>query len=425
MLDLSTIKIAVVGLGYVGLPLALEFSKKRSVIGFDTNEKRINELLQGNDTTLEVSKKSLSSPENIEFTSNEQKLHDCNCFIITVPTPIDSQNNPDTKYLEDATTTVGKFLSSGDLVIYESTVYPGMTEEICVPILEKVSGLKYNDNFFCGYSPERINPGDKKHKIVDIVKVTSGSNYETALFVDTLYKDIITAGTFMAESIRVAEAAKVIENTQRDINISLINELAIIFKKMNIDTEAVLKAAETKWNFLSFRPGLVGGHCIGVDPYYLTFKAKTLGHYPKMILGGREINEAMPAYVVNQLIKKMITSSIHVENSKILLMGIAFKENCPDIRNSKVGTIFYELKGLGADVKVYDPWVSNIEAKKEFEIDLLKTPMNNEYDAILLCVKHDIFSKLGADKIRMFGKKKHILFDLKYVFSKDDTDIRI
>ena len=425
MLNLREVKIAIIGLGYVGLPLALEFAKLRPVIGFDISNERVNQLSDGIDITLEVNEEELKSNKNISFSSNEMDLKECNCFIVTVPTPIDNQNNPDTNFLEAASKTVGSYLADGDIVIYESTVYPGMTEEICVPLLETNSGLKYNTEFFCGYSPERINPGDKKHKIADIVKVTSGSTKEAAVFVDSLYKEIISAGTYMAESIKVAEAAKVIENTQRDINIALVNELAIIFKKMKIDTEAVLKAAETKWNFFSFRPGLVGGHCIGVDPYYLTYKAKSLGHYPKMILGGREINEGMPTYIVNQLIKEMIISSINVENANILIMGLTFKENCPDIRNTKVIEIYKELIGLGAKVDVYDPWVKKGEAEKEFEINLIEEVEKNYYDAILICVKHDSFKKLGLAKIRAFGKPQHILYDLKYLFSMSDSDIRV
>ncbi len=424
-MNLSEVKIAVIGLGYVGLPLALEFAKKRSVIGFDISDQRVKQLSNGIDETLEVTEEEIVSTKNIHFSSNEKDLKACNCFIVTVPTPIDYQNNPDTTFLESASKTVGSYLTNGDIVIYESTVYPGMTEEICVPILEISSGLKYNKEFFCGYSPERINPGDKKHKIADIVKVTSGSTKAAALFVDNLYKEIITAGTYMAESIKVAEAAKVIENTQRDINIALVNELAIIFKKMKIDTESVLKAAETKWNFFSFRPGLVGGHCIGVDPYYLTYKAKSLGYYPKMILGGREINEGMPAYIVNQLIKQMILSSINVENAKILIMGISFKENCPDIRNTKIIEVHKELIDLGAKVDVFDPWVKKEEAKKEFQIDLIEEIRKDYYDAILICVKHDSFKKLGILKIRSFGKRRHVLYDIKYLFNRADSDLRV
>jgi UDP-N-acetyl-D-galactosamine dehydrogenase len=425
LIDLNKIKIAVIGLGYVGLPLALEFAKKKKVVGFDISEKRVEELSNGIDKTMEVTGEELEANASIKFTSDENELSSCNCFVVTVPTPIDGQNKPNTFLLEKASKTVGAHLSVGNIVIYESTVYPGMTEELCVPILENTSGLRFNKDFFCGYSPERINPGDKNHKLSDIVKVTSGSTKEAAILIDALYNEIITAGTHLAESIKVAEAAKVIENTQRDINIALINELAIIFEKMDIDTEAVLKAAETKWNFISFRPGLVGGHCIGVDPYYLTYKAQAVGYYPKMILSGREINEEMSDHVVKKLFKKMMAFSIEVKTSRVLLMGLSFKEDCPDIRNSKIVDVYNSLKRHDIQVDVFDPVVNDTDALEKYNIQLVSELKRESYDAIIVCVGHKYFKDLGPDAIRSYGKSIHVLYDLKYLFSASNSDIRL
>ncbi len=417
--------MAIVGLGYVGLPLALAFSSYRHVIGFDINKERIGDLKKGIDTTLEIEDVSKLKSENIFFTNNIADIKLCNCYIITVPTPIDRYKLPDTEFLESASGLVGSILHKNDLVIYESTVYPGMTEELCVPILEKESGLIYNQGFFCGYSPERINPGDKTHRLEDIVKITSGSTKEVGLLVDKLYKQIIKAGTYPVDTIKVAEAAKVIENTQRDINIALINELTVIFGKLNIDTEEVLKAAETKWNFIPFRPGLVGGHCIGVDPYYLTYKSKKVGYEPKMILAGRQINENMADYVKVQLVNKMNEKCITVKSAKVLFLGLSFKENCPDIRNSKVIDLYKNLKNIGCHVDIYDPWVDFSVAKKEVGIELTKKIKTNFYDVVILCVGHDQFKKMGVKEIRNFCKDSHVIYDLKYVFEKALTDLRL
>lgn len=424
-MKLEDIKLSVVGLGYVGLPLAVEFGRKRSVVGFDISQRRIEELKAGNDFTLETTQEELSAAKQLNFTTNLDDLRSCNCYIVTVPTPIDEHKRPDLTPLIKASETVGKVLKQGDIVIYESTVYPGCTEEDCVPVLEKHSGLKFNQEFFCGYSPERINPGDKEHRVTTIKKVTSGSTPEIADLVDALYNEIITVGTHKADSIKVAEAAKVIENTQRDLNIALINELALIFNKMGIDTEAVLKAAGSKWNFLPFRPGLVGGHCIGVDPYYLTHKAQAIGYHPEIILAGRRLNDSMGAYVVAQLVKAMTKKRIQVEGAKVLVMGLTFKENCPDLRNTRVVDIVAELKDYNCEVDVYDPWVTVEEAQNEYGITPIAAPNSGNYDAIILAVAHHQFKDMGAADIRALGKPASVLYDLKYVLSTLESDLRL
>ena len=420
-----TKKIALIGLGYVGLPLAAEFGKKREVIGFDINKNRIDQLKKKIDPTLEISKKEFTEATYLNFTSNPKDLKDCNIFIVAVPTPIDNHKRPDLTALEKSSETVGSVLKKGDIVIYESTVYPGATEEICVPILEKKSGLIFNKDFYCGYSPERINPGDKKHRLADIKKVTAGSTPEIAIEIDELYKEIIVAGTHKAESIKVAEAAKVIENTQRDLNIALINELALIFKKMDIDTEAVLKAAGTKWNFLPFRPGLVGGHCIGVDPYYLTHKANEVGYYPEMILAGRRLNDNMGSYVANEVSKLMTKKRIQIAEANILIMGLTFKENCPDHRNTRVVDLVKEFKSFSCNVDVYDPWVNKNQVAEEYKIVPIDKPIKDKYDAIVLAVSHDEFKLLSEDQIRSYGKDNHVLYDIKYLLSKNESDGRL
>ena len=421
----ADLKLAIIGLGYVGLPLAIEFGKKRSVVGFDINQVRVDELKSGQDHTLEASPAEFSEATHLSFTTNLEDLRACNCFIVTVPTPIDEHKQPDLTPLIKASETIGKVLKVGGLVIYESTVYPGATEEDCVPVLEKHSGLKFNQDFFAGYSPERINPGDKEHRVTTIKKVTSGSTPEIAYLVDALYNEIITAGTHKAPSIKVAEAAKVIENTQRDINIALINELAMIFNRMGIDTEAVLQAAGSKWNFLPFRPGLVGGHCIGVDPYYLTHKAQAVGYHPEIILAGRRLNDNMGAYVANQLIKAMIKRRIQIEGARVLLMGLTFKENCPDLRNTRVVDIVAELQDYNCTVDVYDPWVTVAAADHEYGITPLTLPEPGAYDSIVLAVAHHQFKTMGVEAIRTLGKQNHILYDLKYLFPADATDLRL
>ena len=425
MIKQNDLKIGIIGLGYVGLPLAVEFAKNRSVIGFDINSARISELRRGEDSTLEVDKNELKKAKLLSFTCDPASLSSCNCFIVTVPTPVTSANQPDVRPLIQASRSVGSVLSKGNIVIYESTVYPGATQEVCVPVLEEKSGLKFNADFFVGYSPERINPGDKKHRVTDITKVTSGSTDSVAETVDELYKSIITAGTYKASSIKVAEAAKVIENTQRDINIALMNELAIIFETLKIDTEEVLKAAGSKWNFLPFRPGLVGGHCIGVDPYYLTFKAQSEGYDPKMILAGRKINDAMGAYVAQNLIKHMCKGAINLSNAKVLIMGFSFKENCPDIRNTKIFDVFKELGDYSIDVDVYDPWVNESEAKILYGIDIITKPKAGYYDAVIVAVGHTVFEKLGHKGISCFVKPKHVIYDLKYILEKNKAVIRL
>lgn len=418
-------KIGVIGMGYVGLPLAVEFSHHFSVVGFDINSDRVSDLNKGIDSTNEVDRTSLHKLKNLLFTSEIDELKECNFFIVTVPTPINANKRPDLEPLLSASRLIGKILKKNDTVVYESTVYPGATEEDCIPVLEQHSGLSLNKDFHVGYSPERINPGDKQHRLPNIMKVTSGSSPKSAKFIDQIYRKIIIAGTHQAESIKVAEAAKVIENTQRDLNISLINELAIIFNLMEIDTEAVLRAAETKWNFLKFRPGLVGGHCIGVDPYYLTHKAESLGYNPEIILAGRRMNDAMASFVSSQLIKLLAKKGIKINQSKILILGLSFKEDCPDIRNTKVVDIISELKEYNCKVSVYDPWVDKFSAKKEYDIDLLDKPEIDKYDAIVIAVAHKQFKKLGIKKIKSFGKSKHIIYDLKYLFSQAQVEKRL
>lgn len=425
MFDIKNLKIAVIGLGYVGLPLAVEFGKQHSVVGFDINTQRISALIAGTDHTLEVSDDELAQAMHLSYSSDIQALKNCNFFIVTVPTPIDDYKQPDLTPLIKASEAIGSLLKRDDIVVYESTVYPGATEEVCIPVLEKVSGLTFNQDFYAGYSPERINPGDKEHRVTNILKVTAGSTPEIADFVDEVYNLIITAGTHKAPSIKVAEAAKVIENTQRDVNIALINELAVIFNQMGIDTEAVLTAAGTKWNFLPFRPGLVGGHCIGVDPYYLTHKAQAIGYNPEIILAGRRLNDSMGKYVVTQLVKTMIKKRIQVEGAKVLVLGLSFKENCPDVRNTKVIDIVHELEEYNIEVDVYDPLVGTAEAEREYDVTPISKPAVNSYDGIILAVAHQQFIDMGIDNIRALGKKSHVLYDLKYVFAKEDTDIRL
>jgi UDP-N-acetyl-D-galactosamine dehydrogenase len=418
-------KIAVIGLGYVGLPLAVEFAKKREVIGFDINKDRISDLEKGMDITGELNKQELKENLFITYTTNLDDLKECAIFIITVPTPIDKHKRPDLTPLEKSSTSIGKIIKKNDIVIYESTVYPGATEEVCVPILEKQSGLKFNKDFYCGYSPERINPGDKKHRIADIKKVTSGSTPEIATEIDELYKEIITAGTHKTSSIRIAEAAKVIENTQRDLNIALINELSLIFSKLGIDTESVLEAAGTKWNFLPFRPGLVGGHCIGVDPYYLTHKANEVGYHPEMILAGRRLNDNMGLHVANEVSKLMNKKKIITENANILIMGLTFKENCPDHRNTRVIDLVKSFKDFNCNVDVHDPWVDKNQANHEYGIQLIDKPVKGNYDAIIIAVGHDDFKELTEDQFRAFGKDNHVLYDIKYLLKANESDGRL
>ena len=418
-------RIAVIGLGYVGLPLAVEFGKKYPTIGFDVNRSRINALISGNDSTLEVDTAALESATHLSYTIDVDKLKTCNVYIVTVPTPIDDNKRPDLSPLEKASETVGKVLSKDDIVIYESTVYPGATEEVCVPILERHSGLTFNKNFYCGYSPERINPGDKEHRITTIKKVTSGSTLEIADKVDALYRSIIAAGTHKASSIKVAEAAKVIENTQRDINIALINELALIFRRLDIDTEEVLKAAGTKWNFLPFKPGLVGGHCIGVDPYYLTHKAMEVGYYPEIILAGRKLNDSMGKYVANEIINLMTKKRIQVVDSNILVMGLTFKENCPDIRNTRVVDVVQELSGFNCNIDVYDPWIDKEESIRDFGITPIEQPEPGKYDAVIIAVAHHKFKSMGITAIHALGKKNHVIYDIKYILPSEKVDGRL
>jgi len=418
-------KIAIIGLGYVGLPLAIEFGKRFETIGFDVNESRIEELLIGKDSTQETTPEQLKKAKLLKFTGNSKEIKNSNIFIITVPTPIDEYKKPYLKPLEDASKTIAEYLKRGDIVIYESTVYPGATEEICVPILEQFSGLEFNKDFFCGYSPERINPGDKTHRLTMIKKVTSGSTPDTAEKVDKLYKEIINAGTHKAESIKIAEAAKVIENTQRDVNIALINELAVIFNKLGIDTESVLDAAGTKWNFIPFVPGLVGGHCIGVDPYYLTHKAITVGYQPEMILSGRRINDGMGSYIADQVAKLMIKKKIHLVGANILIMGLTFKENSPDLRNTGVSNLVTAFQEYDCNVDVFDPWVDKLEASKECGLEPINHPEEAKYDAILLAVAHNEFKELSPSEIRAFGKKNHVIYDIKYLLDAYEVDGRL
>ena len=425
MRGLSRHRIAVIGLGYVGLPLAVEFGKKYRTVGFDINPIRIKELKAGRDITLETTRAELKAARKLRFSAQIKEIKSSTVFIVTVPTPIDQYKRPNLTPLLEASETVGRILKKGDIVIYESTVYPGCTEEVCVPALERFSSLRFNKEFYCGYSPERINPGDKQHRLATIKKVTSGSTQRIAELVNALYASIITAGTHQASSIKVAEAAKVIENTQRDVNIALINELSLIFKRIGIDTEEVLRAAGTKWNFLPFRPGLVGGHCIGVDPYYLTHKATEIGYHPEMILAGRRINDGMGEYVAQQVIKLMTERRIMIADSKILILGLAFKENCPDLRNSKVMDVVNELLRFDAKVDVYDPWVDADAAYREYGLRPIRTPKPACYDAIVLAVGHDEFKAMGVRKIRRLAKKVHVLYDVKYLFAHDQTDGRL
>ena len=418
-------KIALIGLGYVGLPLAVEFGKKRTVVGFDINQFRINDLKNGVDSTLETTSEELNDAIHLRYTTNLEDIKDCEIFIVTVPTPIDKHKRPDLTPLEKASESVSRILKKGDIVIYESTVYPGATEEVCVPILEEKSGLVFNKDFYCGYSPERINPGDKEHRVTSIIKVTAGSTPEIATEVDELYQEIILAGTHKARSIKVAEAAKVIENTQRDVNIALINEFALIFNKLDIDTESVLEAAGTKWNFLPFRPGLVGGHCIGVDPYYLTHKALEVGYNPEMILAGRRLNDGMGSYIADQVFKLMTKKRIHTAESNVLIMGLTFKENCPDLRNTRVVDLVEEFENFNCSVDVYDPWVEKSEAIREYDIKLIDKPVKGKYDVILLAVAHDIFKKLSIDKIKSFGKDNYVLYDIKNILDAKEVDGRL
>ena len=424
-MQLSNSSIAIIGLGYVGLPLAVEFGKKRKVIGYDISEIRINELKKGIDNTLETSIAELKNATHLSFTKNLEDLNECEIFIITVPTPINENKKPDLSPLKKASEMIGSILQKGNLVIYESTVYPGATEEVCVPILEENSGLIFNKEFYCGYSPERINPGDKEHRITNIKKVTSGSTPKIAKIVDELYQEIITEGTHMAKSIKIAEAAKVIENTQRDVNIALINELSLIFNALDIDTESVLEAAGTKWNFLPFKPGLVGGHCIGVDPYYLTHKALEVGYNPEMILAGRKINDKMGFFIADQVSNLMKEKGINLNNSNVLIMGLAFKENCPDIRNTKVVDMIKVFEDLKCNVDVYDPWVNQDVALNEYDIKLIKEPIKGRYDAIVLAVAHDTFKDFTSNQINAFGKDIHVIYDIKYLLSSENVDGRL
>ncbi len=424
-LSLEKVKIGIIGLGYVGLPLAVEFGKQYSTLGFDINQDRLSELRSGHDSTLEVSDEELVEADQLTYSHNLEDLQNCNVYVVTVPTPITENKQPDLTPLIKASETIGQVLSKGDVVIYESTVYPGATEEDCVPVLERCSGLTFNRDFYCGYSPERINPGDKEHRVTNILKVTSGSTTEVADFVDSLYKSIITAGTHKASSIKVAEAAKVIENTQRDLNIALVNELAIIFNKLGIDTEEVLVAAGTKWNFLPYRPGLVGGHCIGVDPYYLTHKSQSVGYFPDVILAGRRINSGMGAYVAGEMVKAMMKKRIHVNGSRILILGLAFKENCPDLRNTKVVDIISELGIYGAKVDVYDPWVSNEESEREYGISVLSSLEQGQYDGVILAVAHSEFRDMGGEEIQKLCRPSRVIYDLKYVLTTQQSDLRL
>jgi UDP-N-acetyl-D-galactosamine dehydrogenase len=425
MTAISDVKIAVIGLGYVGLPLAVEFAKKFSTKGFDRNTHRIEELRSGKDSTLEVEEHEFTKVKDLFFTADPEDLRDCNFFIIAVPTPIDAAKRPDLKYLLSASETVGNLLKQGDYIVYESTVYPGATEETCIPVLEKASGLQFNFDFYCGYSPERINPGDKEHRLPDIVKITSGSTPDAAEFIDQIYSTIINAGTFKATSIKVAEAAKVIENTQRDVNIALVNELSLIFNKLEINTAEVLQAAGTKWNFLPFYPGLVGGHCIGVDPYYLTHKAQEVGYHPDMILAGRRLNDDMGSYIASRVIKLMINKGINVSRARVLMMGITFKENCPDLRNTKVIDIIHELHEYGIEVSIYDPWVNKEEAHEEYGVNIVSEPETNNYDGIVLAVAHNQFCSMSIDEIKRLCKDEHVIFDVKNILPANLTDGRL
>ena len=424
-MHLKDIRLGIIGLGYVGLPLCVEFSREMPVIGFDINSQRIKDLIQGIDVTNEVDANDLLNLTNLVFSDNVDDLAACNCYIVTVPTPIDDFNHPNLEPLLAASKMLGKIIEKGDIIIFESTVYPGATEEDCAPVIEEYSGLIFNKDFFLGYSPERINPGDKKHTVREIVKITSGSNPEVAELIDDLYTKIIHAGTHKASSIKVAEAAKVIENTQRDVNIALINELSLIFNKLGIDTEEVLEAAGTKWNFLPFRPGLVGGHCIGVDPYYLTKKAESVGYSPEIILAGRKLNDQMSVYIANQSIELMLSRGFDLDDTKVLIMGLTFKENCPDTRNSKVFDMINFFLEKGIETEVYDPWVSLKQFDDNPIINLIEFPKTNYYHCIILAVAHDEFHKIGITQVRSFGAENSIIYDLKFMFSAEDTDLRL
>lgn len=425
MFDLNKSTLGIIGLGYVGLPLAVEFGKRMSVIGFDINHARVAELQSGHDSSLETTAEDLAAAKQLRYTTQLEDLRACNVYIVTVPTPVDQNKRPDFTPLVAASTSLGKIIKRGDIVIYESTVYPGATEEVCIPVIEKISGLKYNQDFYAGYSPERINPGDKEHRLPTIKKITAGSTAQVAEFVDALYGRIITAGTHKASSIRVAEAAKVIENTQRDVNIALINELALIFNRLGIDTLEVLEAAGSKWNFLPFRPGLVGGHCIGVDPYYLTHKAQEVGYQPEVILAGRRINDGMGAYVAQRVIKLMAHKRLCIADARILVLGLTFKENCPDVRNTRVVDIVNELQSYQAQVEVYDPWVNAAEAQHEYGITPIAVPTPGSYDAIIVAVAHHQFKTLGASGLRALGKPTCVLYDVKCVLPVDQVDGRL
>jgi len=424
-ISLESVKIAIIGLGYVGLPLAVEFGKKYPTVGFDINLDRVKELKNGTDSTLECSAEEIKNAKNLSYTSDLNSITDCNVYIVTVPTPITDDNVPDLTPLKKASESIGAIICKGDVVIYESTVYPGATEEICLPVIEKMSGLKFNDDFFAGYSPERINPGDKVNRLTTIMKITSGSTPEIANFVDSLYSSIVAAGTHKAPSIKVAEAAKVIENTQRDLNIAIINEFAKIFNKLGIDTEDVLKAAGTKWNFLPFKPGLVGGHCISVDPYYLTHKAQEVGYRPEVILAGRRINDGMGEYVATQLVKKLSSQKIHIDEAKVLILGFTFKGDCPDVRNTKIIDIVNELKDFNMSIDIYDAWANDDEVEHEYGVSLIHSLKEDHYDGIVLAVDHSEFKEMGVQAIRKLGKNKHVLYDVKHVFGSKDSDIRL
>ncbi len=424
-LSLSDVKLGIIGLGYVGLPLAVEFGKKYQTVGFDINQVRVSELKDGIDNTLECSSEEISAANLLKYTAEIDDLKKCNVYIVTVPTPIDLHKQPNLTPLIRASQTISRVVDKGDVVIYESTVYPGATEEVCIPKIEAGSGLKYNVDFYAGYSPERINPGDKDHRVTTIKKVTSGSTPEIATLIDQLYSSIVVAGTYLASSIKVAEAAKVIENTQRDLNIAFVNELAVIFNRLEIDTEEVLEAAGTKWNFLPFRPGLVGGHCIGVDPYYLTHKAQSIGYHPEVILSGRRINDGMGEYVAAQLLKAMIKKQIHINGAKVLVMGLTFKENCPDLRNTRVVDVIDELRKFNVCVDVYDPWADKEQAKSEYGVELVNDLPDFTYDGVVLAVAHDQFKKLSEEQLNALCNKKSVIYDLKYMLPKSASDIRL
>ncbi|MGY0556052.1 Vi polysaccharide biosynthesis UDP-N-acetylglucosamine C-6 dehydrogenase TviB [Vreelandella sp. 2A-K22] len=424
-MNIENLKVAVIGLGYVGLPLAVEFGKSHSVVGFDIYEKRVKELKNGFDFTLEVSETELREASQLFFSSNVKEIEDCNVYIVTVPTPIDDNNAPDLTPLRKASAMLATVIKQGDVVIYESTVYPGATEEVCIPVIEKGSGLKFNEDFYAGYSPERINPGDKVNTLTKIKKITSGSTPEVAKFVDELYSSIITAGTHLASSIKVAEAAKVIENTQRDLNIAIINEFAKIFNILGIDSQEVLEAAGTKWNFLPFKPGLVGGHCISVDPYYLTYKAKEVGYQPEVILAGRRINDGMGQYTATQLVKAVSRKKIHIDEARVLVLGFTFKGDCPDVRNTKIIDMVKELESFNMHVDIYDSWANSEEVQEEYGLKLEADLIEGVYDAIVLAVDHSEFKQWGAEKIRSFGKEKHVLYDVKHVLTKLESDLRL